>query len=98
MDKFPHWIDHILAFILCIGIPLYGALQRKDGFSGISFNSEQKKRIYISGSFSLFIMGVAVMLVWLLFKRPLGEIGLAQPTNFRSWWWTIIVLAQKCGS
>ena len=93
MDKFPHWIDHILAFILCVGIPLYGALQRQDGFSNISFSSEQKKRIYISGSFSLFIMGTLVMLVWLLFKRPLGEIGLTQPSNFRSWWWMTIVFA-----
>lgn len=93
MDKFPHRIDHILAFILCIGIPLYGALQRKDGFSGISFSSNQKKRIYISGSFSLFIMGIVVMLVWLLFKRPLAEIGLTQPSNSRSWWWLIFILA-----
>jgi len=91
MDKFPHWIDHILAFILCVGIPLYGALQRKDGFTGISFNSEQKKRIYISGSLSLFIMAAVVMFIWLIFQRPLAEIGLTQPQNFKSWWWMIIV-------
>jgi membrane protease YdiL (CAAX protease family) len=93
MDKFPLWLDHILAFVLCIGIPFYGALQRKDGFSGLTFTSDQKKRIYISGSFSLFIMGTAVMLVWLLLKRPLTEMGLTQPSNFRAWWWMTIVFA-----
>ena len=93
MDKFPHWVDHILAFVFCIAIPLYGAIQRRKGFPDISFNSEQKKRIYISGSFSLFILGAAVMAVWLLFKRPLAEIGLTQPRDFRSWWWMAIVFA-----
>jgi membrane protease YdiL (CAAX protease family) len=91
MDKFPHWIDHILAFVLCIAIPIYGAVQRRHGFPGISFNTEQKKRFYIAGSFSLFILGAAVMLVWLLFQRPLNEIGLAQPTAMRSWWWMVII-------
>ena len=91
MDKFPHWVDHILAFIFCIAIPIYGAIQRKKGAAGLSFNSEQKKGIYIAGSFSLFIMGAAVMVVWLLFKRPVAEIGLTQPTNFQAWWWMIIV-------
>jgi len=93
MDKFPHWVDHILAFAFCIAIPLYGAIQRRKGFPDITFTSEQKKTIYISGSFSLFIMAAAVMAVWLLFKRPLAEIGLTQPGNFRSWWWMAIIFA-----
>lgn len=91
MDKFPHWVDHILAFVFCIAIPIYGAIQRRKGFPAVSFNSEQKKRIYIAGSFSLFIMGAAVMVEWLLFKRPVAEIGLTQPRNFQAWWWMIIV-------
>jgi len=93
MDKFPNWVDHILAFIFCIAIPLYGAIQRRHGFADISFSSEQKKRIYISGSFSLFIMGMVVMSVWLIFKRPLAEIGLTQPVDFRWWWWMPIAFA-----
>lgn len=91
MDKFPHWIDHILAFLLCIAVPLYGAIQRRHGFPGITLSSEQKKRIYISGSFSLFLMGAVVMLAWLLFKRPVSEMGLTQPTAFRLWWWMVII-------
>ncbi len=92
MDKFPLWADHILAFIFCIAIPLAGARQRK-GFTGISFSSDQKKRFYISGSFSIFLMGAVVSLVWLLFRRPLSELGLTQPTNFPAWWWMPIVFA-----
>jgi membrane protease YdiL (CAAX protease family) len=92
MDKFPILIDHILAFIFCIAIPLYGARQRK-GFPGVTFSSEQKKQLYISGSLSLFIMGAAVGIVWLIFQRPISEIGLIQPTNFSAWWWMPIVFA-----
>ena len=91
MDTFPHWIDHILAFLLCIAIPFYGGLKRRDGFPGVTFSSEQKKGIYISGSFSLFIMGAVVMLVWLLFGRPISEIGLTRPTEIRLWWWMVII-------
>ena len=35
-------------------------------------------------------MGVVVIAVWLLFKRPLAEIGLTQPTNFQAWWWLVV--------
>ena len=93
MANFPNWVDHILALLFCVGIPLQGAVQKRKGFPGILLDSEQKKRIYISGSFSLFIMGAAVMAVWLLFKRPLAEIGLTQPRDFSSWWWIVIVFA-----
>ena len=93
MGNFPNWADHILAFIFCIGIPFYGALQRRKGFGDITFSSEQKKTFYISGSFSLFVMGVTVMSVWLLFRRPVSEIGLTQPRDFSLWWWMPIVFA-----
>jgi len=92
MDRFPHWIDHILAFILCVAIPFYAARQRAGELSKIVFSSELKKRIYISGSFSLFIMGAVVMSVWLLFKRPVSEIGLTQPVNIQLWWRLSIIL------
>lgn len=92
MDNFPLWLDHIVAFLFCIAIPLYGAKQRK-GFPGVIFSSEQKKQIYISGSLSLFIMGVVVAIVWLIFQRPFAEIGLTQPTNLSLWWWMPIAFA-----
>lgn len=93
MDKFPNWADHIVAFVFCIAIPLYAARQRLRSVSNLVFNSDQKKSIYISGSFSLFIMGAVVMSVWLLFKRPTAELGLTQPTNMQSWLWLAIAFA-----
>jgi membrane protease YdiL (CAAX protease family) len=92
MDNFPAWLDHILALFFCVAIPLFGARQRK-GFSGVPFSSEQKKQIYIAGSFSLFLMGAAVGIVWLLFRRPISELGLTQPSNFSAWWWMPLVFA-----
>jgi len=91
MDKFPHWVDHVIAFVFCIALPLYAARQRTQGNSLLNFSSDQKKRIYISGSFSLFIMGVIVVSVWLIFNRPLPELGLTQPGNFQTWWWLAII-------
>ena len=91
MGNFPHWVDHIIAFVFCIAIPLYAARQKAKGTSFTSFSSDQKKQIYISGSFSLFVMGAIVVSVWLIFQRPLSELGLTQPVNFRSWWWIAII-------
>ena len=91
MDNFPHWVDHIIAFVFCIALPLYAARQRTKGTALIHFSSDQKKQIYISGSFSLFVMGAIVVSVWLIFTRPLAELGLTQPGNFRSWWWLAII-------
>lgn len=90
MDKFPHWVDHIIAFVFCIAIPLYAARQRTKGFSYAYFGSEQKKQIYLSGSFSLFVMGAVIVSVWLIFKRPFADLGLTQPVNLQSWWWMVI--------
>ena len=91
MDNFPHWVDHIVAVVFCIALPVYAARQRIKGTTTIYFNSAQKKQIYISGSFSLFIMAVIIMSVWLIFRRPIAELGLTQPGNFRSWWWLAII-------
>lgn len=91
MDNFPHWVDHIVAFAFCIALPLYAARQRIKETSVIHFTSDQKKQIYISGSFSLFIMGAVVVSVWLIFRRPLPELGLTQPSGIRSWLWFALI-------
>ncbi len=42
-----------------------------------------KKKVFISRAVShFFLWAAAVMIVWLLFKRPLAEIGLTQPRQF----------------
>lgn len=90
MDKFPHWADHIVAFFFCVAVPLLAAKQRIKVAPDLALTSDQKKNIYITSSFSLFLMGAIIMAVWLLFKRPIAEIGLTQPTNTRAWWWLAI--------
>lgn len=91
MDNFPNWVDHFLAFVFCIGIPLFTARQSLRSNSPVTLSSIQKKNIYISGSFSLFIMAATVMSVWLIFRRPISEIGLTQPANTGSWWWIVFI-------
>jgi membrane protease YdiL (CAAX protease family) len=91
MEKFPHWVDHILAFIFCIAIPVYSSWQRPGNLAGLQFSTSDKKQIYLSGSFSLFILGFIVMAEWLLFKRPLAEAGFTQPHDFNTWWWVLII-------
>ena len=61
------------------------------GTSPIYFSSDQKKQIYISGSFTLFIMGAIVVSVWLIFRRLLADLGLTQPVDLKLWWWMPIV-------
>ena len=91
MEKFPHWVDHILAFIFCIALPVYSAWQHSRYPAGRQYSSAEKKQIYISASFSLFILGIIVMVEWILFKRPLAEVGFTQPTGFSSWWWFVLL-------
>ena len=43
MDNFPHWVDHIIALVFCIALPLYAARQRTKGTSLIHFSSHQKR-------------------------------------------------------
>ena len=91
MDKFPLWADHILAFIFGIAIPLYSAYKRPKDLSGKHFESYQKKQIYISNSISLFLMALLILIVWLLFKRPLAELGFRQPGGISTWWWLTVI-------
>lgn len=91
MDRFPLWADHIIAFLFGFAIPLYAAYRRPKDFSNQQFDSEQKKQIYLSGSFSLFAMAFIIVAVWLLFRRPLAELGLTQPVKAESWWWIVFV-------
>jgi membrane protease YdiL (CAAX protease family) len=91
MDRFPLWADHIVAFLFGFAIPLYTAYRRPKDFFNQQFDSEQKKQIYLSGSFSLFIMALIIVVVWLLFKRPLANLGLTQPADGRSWLWIAFV-------
>lgn len=90
MDNFPNWADHIVAFIFCILLPLQAIRQNLKNNSPVVYTSAQKKTIYFSTAFSLFIMAAIVLVVWLLFKRPLAAIGLTWRIEGTVWIWTTI--------
>lgn len=91
MNNFPHWIDHIVAFIFCAAIPFYAGWKKRKGFTITYFSSAEKKNIYVSGSFSLFLMAAVVITVWLIFRRAVSELGLTQPVNINQWWWVLLI-------
>lgn len=90
MDKFPNWADHIVAFIFCILLPLSAIRQNLKSNSTVVYNSRQKLTFYFSTCLSLFIMAAIIVSVWLLFKRPLPEMGLTLRIDGRLWIWTVI--------
>ena len=51
MDNFPHWVDHIIAFVFCIALPLYAARQRTKGTALIHFSSDQKNKFISQAAF-----------------------------------------------
>lgn len=91
MDNFPLWADHILAIVFGIAIPFYAAYKRPKDLVGRHFESHQKKSIYLANSFSLFVMALVIIVVWLLFKRPLAELGFKPISNIEGWWWLALI-------
>lgn len=90
MDKFPNWADHIAAFIFCVLLPLLAIKQSLTNNSTVKYNSMQKRAIYFSSCLSLSIMVAIIMSVWLLFKRPLAEMGLTLNIEGRLWIWPLL--------
>jgi membrane protease YdiL (CAAX protease family) len=90
MEKFPNWADHIVAFIFCVLLPLLAINQAMKNNSTIKFNSRQKREFYFSTCLSLSIMAAVIISVWLLFERPLSEMGLTIKINGNLWIWPLI--------
>ena len=91
MDNFPLWADHTLALLFGLAIPLYSAYKRPKDLAGRHFESHQKNRIYLANSISLFLMALVILVVWLLYKRPLAELGFKQISNIYAWWWLALI-------
>lgn len=91
MNNFPHWIDHLLAFIFSVALPLFSIRQYRFK-PNRPFTSGEKKHIYLFGSLNLFILGIVVMVVWLLFRRPVIELGFMNPVKPGAWWWMVLIL------
>ncbi|HEX6227302.1 MAG TPA: CPBP family intramembrane glutamic endopeptidase [Chryseolinea sp.] len=90
MEYFPNWADHIVAFIFCVLLPLQAIRQTTKPYGIAIYDSQQKRTFYFSTCISLFIMAAIILSVWLLFKRPLAEIGLTAAVDIQSAKWTVI--------
>ena len=90
MDKFPNWADHIVAFIFCVLLPLSAIRQNLRSNLTVKYNSVQKRALYFSSCLSLSIMAAIVVSVWLLFRRPLKELGLTLNIEGTLWRWTVL--------
>lgn len=92
MDKFPNWADHIIVLLFSVAIPLSAIKQSLKESPDVVFSSNQKLKFYLSTCFSLFIMAAIIISVWLLFNRPLTQLGLTQfTTAATSWIWGVVV-------
>ncbi len=88
MKDFPIWIDHAAAIFYGLVVPFYATWQRPRGFSGIEYSTATKKRIYISGSLTLFILALLLILVWMIYKRSFSGLGFTLPVEDNEWiWW-----------
>lgn len=90
MNNFPNWADHILAFIFCVLLPLLAIKQGRKPKQAIRLTSQQKRVFYFSNSISLAVMAGVVLLVWLLFKRPIAALGLSLHIEEKSWFWPLL--------
>jgi uncharacterized protein len=94
MNNFPNWADHITGFLFSVALPLLAIMQSPKESPNVVFNSSQKLKIYLSNCFSLFIMAAVIVSVWLLFNRPLTELGLTESiTATSSWLWAVVAFA-----
>lgn len=91
MTNFPSWADHILALLVGCIIPMMTTYRNSKSPMPTHMTSSQKKSMYVSGSLSLFFIALVVVLVWVLSRRPLEELGLKRPGEDSSYWWFLLV-------
>lgn len=83
MSASPTWVDYILIFIFGFLLPIGTGLRSAALFksSTLHFNSYSRRRFYLGNSLSLFLMAAVIMVVWLLYGRPMEELGFRLPFN-----------------
>lgn len=83
MSASPTWVDYILIFIFGFLLPIGTGLRSAALFksSTLHFNPYSRRRFYLGNSLSLFLMAAVIMVVWLLYGRPMEELGFRLPFN-----------------
>jgi uncharacterized protein len=97
MDNFPALGDYILALLFGIVLPFVSGIKSAEAFKKMSgtFDSATKKRFYLGNSFFLFLIAAVVVVVWLLYGRPLSALGFVSSDywGYPEPWWMIILFA-----
>ena len=87
----PTAVDHVLALLLGIVLPLLSVLIGHGALRGETFDRSQKFALFRGNSIALWVAATAVIGVWLLADRSLRDLGLAVPRG--SWPAALLTLA-----
>ena len=79
----PTALDHVLALLLGLALPIVSLLGGRGALRGETFSHTEKLALYRWNSSALWIAAAAVIGVWLLADRPLSGLGLCVPRG--SW-------------
>ncbi len=79
----PTALDHILALLLGLALPILSLLGGRDALRGEAYDRAEKFALYRGNSIALWLAAAVVCGVWLLADRPLSGLGLGVPNG--SW-------------
>ena len=69
-----HWLDHLLIFILVLGLPLNSFVQGKQQFlNRVNWSSGDKIKFYWTNAAALWMLFAAVVLNWWITGKELGR-------------------------
>lgn len=79
----PTALDHLLALLLGLALPVFSVLGGRGVLRGETFSRSEKLALYRGNSIALWVAAAAVIGVWLLADRSLNGLGLSVPRD--SW-------------
>jgi membrane protease YdiL (CAAX protease family) len=85
-----YWTDHILVLVFCVLLPFFAMKQATAQREPVTYTSEQKKAFYFTTSFSLLLLALPVLAIWLIYGRPLSGIGIRMEAETGPAAWAII--------
>jgi membrane protease YdiL (CAAX protease family) len=78
----PHWIDHIIAFIITIALPLYGFFTWKKFKKQVAAGKPYAKiKAYVETIIGQWALSILLIGVWIKFHRSFNELGLQLDPN-----------------
>jgi membrane protease YdiL (CAAX protease family) len=72
-------LDHVLAFIICVIAPLVAFSSQKVSLGDMRFDTTEKIKLYHSNAMFLIIIALAVISVWRITGKSMGDLGFDWP-------------------